>query len=160
MLCLAQPGGDLSIGAEGVTVDSLYSAGADSRLTTRSELSGPGRGATAKRQPHGMDEIAKQTGGAAFYSANSLTDALHRVTGHGSNFYTLTYTSTTRPLTGNTGKFRWVRTAPDTSLTTAAATMRDDGKSTQAPLAKPATGDDLLSPFLRPGGRGVDNSFP
>ena len=46
------------VGAEGVTVDSLYSAGADSRLTTRSELSrAPGRSARTKLQPcsHGCD---------------------------------------------------------------------------------------------------------
>jgi VWFA-related protein len=140
------------IGAEGVTVDSLYSAGADSRLTTRSELSRPQGEAQQRNANHtAMDQIAKQTGGAAFYSSNSLTDALDRVTGHGSNFYTLTYTST-NPATD--GKYRKIQVALDRSgyqLDYRRGYYADDGKSTQAPAAKPAAGEDLLSPFLHPG---------
>jgi VWFA-related protein len=140
------------IGAEGVTVDSLYSAGADSRLTTRSELSRPQGGVQERNSNHAaMDVIAKQTGGAAFYSSNSLTDALDRVTGHGSNFYTLTYTST-NPVTD--GRYRKIQVALDRSgyqLDYRRGYYADDGKSTQAPAAKPGPGDDLLSPFLRAG---------
>jgi VWFA-related protein len=140
------------IGAGGVTVDSLYSAGADSRLTTRSELSRPQGEAQQRNANHtAMDQIAKQTGGAAFYSSNSLTDALDRVTGHGSNFYTLTYTST-NPATD--GKYRKIQVALDRSgyqLDYRRGYYADDGKSTQAPAAKPAAGEDLLSPFLHPG---------
>jgi VWFA-related protein len=140
------------IGAEGVTVDSLYSAGADSRLTTRSELSRPQGEAQQRNANHTvMDQIAKQTGGAAFYSSNSLTDAMDRIAGHGSNFYTLTYTST-NPATD--GKYRKIQVALDRSgyqLDYRRGYYADDGKSTQAPAAKPAAGEDLLSPFLRPG---------
>jgi hypothetical protein len=140
------------VGAEGVTVDSLYSAGADSRLTTRSELAGrQGAGQPQNANHAAMDQIAKQTGGAAFYNSNSLTDALDRVAGHGSNFYTLTYTST-NPATD--GKYRKIQVALDRSgyqLDYRRGYYADDGKSTQAPAAKPAAGDDLLSPFLRPG---------
>ena len=47
------------VGAEGVTVDSLYSAGADSRLTTRSELAGRQGGAQQQNANHAaMDQIA------------------------------------------------------------------------------------------------------
>jgi VWFA-related protein len=140
------------VGAEGVTVDSLYSAGADSRLTTRSELSRPQGEAQQRNADHtAMDEIAKQTGGAAFYSANSLTDALDRVAAHGSNFYTLTYTST-NPATD--GRYRKIQVALDRSgyqLDYRRGYYADDGKNAQTPVAKPATGDDMLSPFLRPG---------
>jgi VWFA-related protein len=140
------------IGAEGVTVDSLYSAGADSRLTTRSELSRPQGEAQQRNANHtAMDQIAKQTGGAAFYSSNSLTDAMDRVAGHGSNFYTLTYTST-NPATD--GKYRKIQVALDRSgyqIDYRRGYYADDGKSTQAPAAKPAAGEDLLSPFLHPG---------
>jgi VWFA-related protein len=140
------------IGAEGVTVDSLYSAGADSRLTTRSELSRPQGEAQQRNANHtAMDEIAKQTGGAAFYSANSLTDALDRVAAHGSNFYTLTYTST-NPATD--GRYRKIQVALDRSgyqLDYRRGYYADNGRSIQAPAAKPAAADDLLSPSLRPG---------
>jgi hypothetical protein len=98
-----------------------------------------------------MDVIAKQTGGVAFYGSNSLTDALDRVAGHGSNFYTLTYTST-NPATD--GKYRKIQVALDRSgyqLDYRRGYYADDGKSTQAPAAKPGLRDDLLSPFLRPG---------
>ena len=140
------------IGAESVTVDSLYSAGADSRLTTRSELSRP-QGETQQRNANhnAMDEIAKQTGGAALYSTNSLTDALDRVAAHGSNFYTLTYTST-NPATD--GRYRKIQVALDRSgyqLDYRRGYYADDGKNAQPPVAKPATADDLLSPSLRPG---------
>jgi VWFA-related protein len=140
------------VGAEGVTVDSLYSAGADSRLTTQSELSRPQGGAQERNSNHAaMDVIAKQTGGVAFYSSNSLTDALDRVAGHGSNYYTLTYTST-NPATD--GKYRKIQVALDRSgyqVDYRRGYYADDRKSTQALAAKPGPGDDLLSPFLRPG---------
>ncbi len=140
------------VGAEGVTVDSLYSAGADSRLTTRSELSRPQGGAQGPNSNHAaMDVIAKQTGGAAFYSSNSLTDVLDQVVAHGSNFYTLTYTSTNL---ATDGRYRKVQVALDRSgyqLDYRRGYYADDGSSTQAPAPKPGPGDDLLSPFLRPG---------
>jgi VWFA-related protein len=41
-----------------------------------------------------MDQIAKETGGIAFYNANGINDALARAMDHGSHFYTLTYTPT------------------------------------------------------------------
>jgi hypothetical protein len=53
-----------------------------------------------------MDEIAKDTGGAAFYNTNGLTDALARVADHGSYFYTLTYTSTNL---ATDGRFRKIK---------------------------------------------------
>ena len=140
------------VGAEGVTVDSLYSAGADSRLTTRSQLAGTQGPAQRQNANHAaMDQIAKQTGGTAFYNSNGLIDAMDRVAGHGSNFYTITYTST-NPATD--GRYRKIQVALDRSgyqLDYRRGYYADDGKSTQAPPAKPATGNDLLSPFLRPG---------
>jgi len=140
------------VGAEGVSVDSFYSAVADPRLMTQSQLSRPQGEAQERNANHAaMDLIAKQTGGAAFYSSNSLSDALDRVAGHGSNFYTLTYTST-NPATD--GKYRKIQVGLARSgyqLDYRRGYYADDGKSPQAPVAKPRPGDDLLSPFLRPG---------
>jgi VWFA-related protein len=140
------------VGAEGVTVDSLYSAGTDSRLMTQSELSRPQGEAHERNSNHAaMDLIAKQTGGVALYSSNSLTDALDRVASLGSNFYTLTYTST-NPATD--GRYRKIQVALDRSgyqLNYRRGYYADDGKSTQATAAKSGTANDLLSPFLRPG---------
>ncbi len=140
------------VGAEGVTVDSLYSAGADSRLTTRSELAGRQGGAQQQNANHAaMDQIAKQTGGVAIYNSNSLVDAMDRVASHGSNFYTLTYTST-NPATD--GKYRKIQVTLDRSgyqLDYRRGYYADEGKSAQSPIAKPAPGEDFLSPLLRPG---------
>jgi hypothetical protein len=140
------------VGAEGITVDSLYSAGADSRLTTRSQQAGTQGPAQRQNADHAaMDLIAKQTGGTAFYNSNGLIDAMDRVAAHGSNFYTLTYTST-NPATD--GRYRKIQVALDRSgyqLDYRRGYFADDGKSAQAPTAKPAAGEDLLSPFLRPG---------
>jgi VWFA-related protein len=142
------------IGAEGVGTDSLYAAGADSRLTQK-ELSQPqqqGQERNASRAA--MDLIAKDTGGAAFYGINSLSDAMDHVAAHGSNFYTLTYTST-NPATD--GRFRKIQVELASShgyqLDYRRGYYADNAKSIQAaagnPAPKPAA--DSLSPFLRPG---------
>ncbi len=142
------------IGAEGVGTDSLYAAGADSRLTQK-EISQPqqqGQERNASRAA--MDLIAKDTGGAAFYGTNSLTDAMDHVAAHGSNFYTLTYTST-NPATD--GRFRKIQVALASSrgyqLDYRRGYYADNTKSIQAAAANPAPkpAADSLSPFLRPG---------
>ena len=142
------------IGAEGVGTDTLYTAGADSRLTQQ-QISQPQQQTQERNANHAaMDVIAKDTGGAAFYGTNSLTDAMEGVTAHGSNFYTLTYTST-NPATD--GKFRKIQVQLANSRGYQLAYRRgyyvDDAKSVQAAAAAPAPKPavDPLSPFLRPG---------
>jgi VWFA-related protein len=142
------------IGAEGVGADTLYTAGADSRLTQQ-QLSRPGWGEAQQRNANhaAMDEIAKDTGGAAFYSTNNLADALDRVTAHGSYFYTLTYTST-NPATD--GQFRKIQVQlanlPGYRLAYRRGYYADNANTVQAAAAKPAPpAADPLSPFLRPG---------
>jgi VWFA-related protein len=142
------------IGAEGVGTDTLYTAGADSRLTQQ-QISQPQQQTQERNANHAaMDVIAKDTGGAAFYGTNSLTDAMEGVTAHGSNFYTLTYTST-NPATD--GKFRKIQVQLANSRGYQLAYRRgyyvDDAKSVQAAAATPAPkpAADPLSSFLRPG---------
>jgi VWFA-related protein len=104
------------IAAEGVGVDSSSTAGTDPRMTqpqlvpktTPLEISNPRNQDTQLRNANHatMDLIAKDTGGAAFYGTNSLTDALDQVTDQGSNFYTLTYTSTNL---ATDGRFRKIQ---------------------------------------------------
>jgi VWFA-related protein len=136
------------IAPEGVATDSVYSAGADSRLTQQ-QLSNPQQEPQQRNANHAaMDLIATGTGGAAFYGTNSLTDALDRVTSHGSYFYTLTYTST-NPATD--GKFRKIQVQlahPGYQLAYRRGYYADDAKSVQA-AAQPAAMP--LSRFLGPG---------
>jgi VWFA-related protein len=146
------------IGAEGLATDSPYSAGADARLVTQSQLSRPQGQVQERNANHAaMELIAKDTGGAAFYNTNGLANALERVADHGSNFYTLTYTST-NPATD--GKFRKIQVAlvrPGYQLDYRRGYYADDAKTTPAavpapaPTPNPAPNYDLLSPFLRPG---------
>ncbi len=53
-----------------------------------------------------MDEIAKDTGGEAFYNTNGLNDALARVLDHGSSFYTLSYTPTNSAADGRNRRLK------------------------------------------------------
>ncbi len=50
-----------------------------------------------------MEQIAKETGGQAFYNTNGLDDALDRVADHGAYFYTVAFTPTNAAADG---KFR------------------------------------------------------
>ena len=146
------------IGAEGLATDSPYNAGADTRLVTQSQLSRPQGQVQERNANHAaMELIAKDTGGAAFYNTNGLANALERVAAHGSNFYTLTYTST-NPATD--GKFRKIQVAlvrPGYQLDYRRGYYADDAKtapaavSTPNPTSTPPPNNDLLSPFLRPG---------
>lgn len=47
-----------------------------------------------------MEELAKDTGGQAFYNTNGIGEALARVTNSSANFYTLSYTPTNKKMDG------------------------------------------------------------
>jgi VWFA-related protein len=142
------------IATEGVATDSLYSASSDTRGAQQRVSNSPQEDAQQRNANHaGMDEIARDTGGAAFYGTNSLSDALARITDHGSYFYTLTYTSTNL---ATDGRFRKIQVKLPGGYQPAyrRGYYADDAKSIQAaaaakPAPKPAA--DPLSPFLRPG---------
>jgi VWFA-related protein len=48
-----------------------------------------------------MDEIAKDTGGEAFYNTNGLKDALAQIVSSGSHYYTISYTPTDKNMDGS-----------------------------------------------------------
>ena len=62
---------------------------------------------TGRQQLHyAMDDLARQTGGQAFFGTNDMAGALRRGIEDGSNYYTVTY----RPQSQNwNGKFRQIR---------------------------------------------------
>jgi VWFA-related protein len=138
------------IAAEGLATGSLYSAAADARQAP--QISRPQQEEAQERNADhaGMEEIAKDTGGAAFYNTNGLSDALARVADHGSYFYTLTYSSANLATNGRFRKIK-VKLAKYSGLQLAyrRGYYADDAKSAQAAAAKPVS--DPLSPFLRPG---------
>ncbi len=139
------------VSAEGVATDA-FNAAADARLTTRSQLTRPDQNGPAQRgaDHSAMDQIAKDTGGVAFYGTNSLGDALERVAAHGSNFYTLTYTSTNPNADGQFRKIEVkLANAPGYQLAYRRGYYADDAKSSKATAGRLSS--DLLSPYLRPG---------
>ncbi len=101
------------IAAEGLSSDSMYDVGAGEigqqrpTLAMRDQIK-RGRTAASGRDTNHitMEELAKDTGGQAFYNTNGLNDALARVIDNGTRFYTLTYTPTNKTMDG---KFRRIR---------------------------------------------------
>src|SRR6516164_7034165 len=53
-----------------------------------------------------MEQLAKETGGQAFYNTNGLNDALTRVVNNGSRYYSLAYSPTNANMDG---KFRRIQ---------------------------------------------------
>jgi VWFA-related protein len=141
------------VAAEGVATDSIYSAGAETRLATKSQLARPQQEAQERNADHAtMDVIAKETGGVAIYNTNGLSNAIERVIEHGSDFYTLTYTST-NPATD--GRFRKisVRLAKGGGglLSFRQGYFADAAKTVAAAAPVAKSPQDKLTPFLLPG---------
>ena len=104
-----------------------------------------------------MDEIARDTGGQAFYNTNGLNDAIARASNDGSVFYTVTYTPSNA---SEDGLFRKIqaRLVKKTSTDASSAGLRlayrrgyyaDTPASFQAAAHRP--GGDPLHPFMGPG---------
>lgn len=90
-----------------------------------------------------MEEMAKDTGGKAFYNTNGLSDALSRVVSNGSRYYSLTY-SPSNPVMD--GKFRRIQVRAlngKYSLAYRRGYYADDLATTQATAPKQGT-DPLL----------------
>jgi VWFA-related protein len=142
------------VAAEGVATDSIYSAGAETRLATKTQLARPQMEAQARNADHAtMDVIAKETGGEAIYNTNGLSNAIDRATEHGSYFYTLTYTTTN---VASDGQFRKIAVKLANGrgdlLAYRQGYYADDAKTVQAtaaPIRK--VSGDKLSPYLLPG---------
>ena len=101
-----------------------------------------------------MEQIAKDTGGQAFFNTNGLNDALARVMDDGSHFYTLSYT----PDTAADGKFHklQVKLVRDNSSGTASGgyklAYRRGYYAAEPKVAQAAAAiGDPLHPFMGPG---------
>ena len=143
------------IAAEGVATDSIYSAGAQTGLYTRTQLAKPQQEAQERNADHStMDEIARDTGGTAFYNTNGLRNALERATDHGSYFYTLTYTTTNLATDGRYRKINvQLAGGGGNQLAYRQGYFADDAKTAAAAAATPSpkAPEDKLSAYLRPG---------
>jgi len=101
------------VAAEGLASDSVYEANGEEigsvrpSLATRDQVRRLQSGQSDRNLNQAtMDELAKDTGGKAYYNTNGLADALARVIYNGARYYTLTYEP------GNTamdGKYRRIQ---------------------------------------------------
>jgi VWFA-related protein len=146
------------VAAEGLAGDSVYDASYQPVGVTSAQQAGAQIGkqlrddAKQRNADHTtMEEIAKNTGGAAYINTNGLSGAVAHVIDQGSYFYTITYTPTN---TATDGKFRkiQVRLAHEDSgdkLAYRRGYYAADTKEAKAETAKPAGGP--LHPFMGPG---------
>jgi VWFA-related protein len=165
------------VGAESLTTGSLYDSDQRAGAVVSGQMAAaPSPGQLASLPPAGlatieennsvkfdavqrnanhttMDEIARDTGGKAFYNTNGLNDALAEIADQGSFFYTITYTPTD---TAADGKFRKIQvklSREDSDKGARLAYRRGyyaaDAKEIKAESAKPP--GDPLHPFMGPG---------
>jgi hypothetical protein len=93
-----------------------------------------------------MDELARDTGGEAFYNTNGLNDALDRVLNDGTHYYTLTYTPTNKRMDGQLRRIQVKLTQGSYRLAYRRGYYAEDAKTVQAAGAKPA--GDPLRPLM------------
>ncbi|HET6180280.1 MAG TPA: VWA domain-containing protein [Candidatus Sulfotelmatobacter sp.] len=101
------------IAAEGLAADTLYEANGTEigekrpSLVTRDQVRQLQTGAMSRDLNHtAMEQLAKETGGQAYYNTNGLNGALARVINNGTRYYTLTYSPAN---TAMDGKFRHIQ---------------------------------------------------
>jgi VWFA-related protein len=86
------------VAAEGLASDLVYQANGEElgskrpSLSTRDQIQRLQSGQSNRSSNQStMDELAKDTGGKAYYNTNGLSDALARVIDNGTHYYSLTY---------------------------------------------------------------------
>jgi len=101
------------VAAEGLASDAVYEANGEEiggkrpSLAMRDQLKQMQVGETSRDLNHTtMDQLAKDTGGQAYYNTNGLSGALARVVNNGSRYYSLTYSPTNSTMDG---KFRRIQ---------------------------------------------------
>jgi VWFA-related protein len=87
------------IAAEGLAPDAAYEANGKEigekrgQFALRDQVRNLRTGGVDRDSNHSsMDELAKETGGEAFYNTNGLNDVLSRVVNNGTRYYSLAYT--------------------------------------------------------------------
>jgi VWFA-related protein len=148
------------VAAEGLANNSTYDAG--------NQLVGASTGQQAQQQLNQslqndaiqrnanhttMEEIARDTGGAAYVNTNGLAGAVAKVIDQGSYFYTMTYTPTNTAADGRFRKIQVKLSREDSGNGAKLAYRRGyyaaDAKQIKAQVAK--SPGDPLHPFMGPG---------
>jgi VWFA-related protein len=100
-LCTAAQMAIYPVAAEGLVNSSVYEANAAAISQQRPSRMGQNNASLMTAEFQGrsgariaMEDLAKSTGGQAFYETNGLKDVLKRVTDQGMHYYTVSYTPT------------------------------------------------------------------
>ncbi len=95
------------IAAEGLASDAVYEANAKEigekrgQLALRDQMRQMQTGSVDRDSNHNvMDQLAKDTGGQAFYNTNGLNGALTRVVSNGTRYYSLAYSPSNTTMDG------------------------------------------------------------
>jgi VWFA-related protein len=101
------------IAAEGLSSDAIFQANASEigqkrpTLSTRDQIKQMKSGGVDRDLNHqSMEDLAKDTGGQAYYNTNGLNTALARVVSNGARYYSLAYSPSN---TAMDGKFRRIQ---------------------------------------------------
>jgi VWFA-related protein len=101
------------IAAEGLTSDATYQASGSEigskrpSLSSRDQIKQMKSGGVDRDLNHqSMEDLAKDTGGQAYYNTNGLSGALARVVNNGARYYSLSYSPSN---TATDGKFRRIQ---------------------------------------------------
>jgi VWFA-related protein len=136
--------------AGGLAPDSLYEASALPLKVTSAagatqaqvnQLQDDSLQRTAKQAT--MEEMARDTGGKAFYNTNGLDEALARAIHDGARYYTLDYTPTNRTMDGGYRHIQVKLTHGHHKLAYRRGYNADDERRVRAVAEKLATGDPL-----------------
>ena len=99
--------------AEGLAPDAVYEANGTEigekrgQIALRDQMQQMQTGAVSRDSSHNvMDQLAKDTGGQAFYNTNGLNDALTRVVNNGTRYYSLAYSPSNSKMDG---KYRHIQ---------------------------------------------------
>jgi VWFA-related protein len=138
------------IASEGLAPDAVYQANANEIGQMRAQGAWQDQwqqmqtGAVTRDSSHNaMDELAKNTGGQAFYNTNGLNDALTRVVNNGTRYYSLAYLPSNSKMDGKYRRIQVRLLKGKDTLAYRRGYYADDLESVLAAGLKPET-DPLL----------------
>jgi VWFA-related protein len=138
------------VSAEGLAIDSVFEAngeeisGTRPSMATQDQVQQLQSGQLNRDSDRAtMEELAKDTGGKAFYNTNGLNDALTRVVNNGGRYYSLAYSSSNPKMDGKYRRIQVKLLKGKDALAYRRGYYADDLETTLAAGIKPDT-DPLL----------------
>jgi VWFA-related protein len=142
------------IAAEGLASDAIFQANASEigtkrpSLASRDQIKQMNSGAVNRDLNHqSMEDLAKDTGGQAYYNTNGLNGALARVVNNGARYYSLAYSPSNTTMDGKFRRIQVKLVSGKNSLAYRRGYFADDLATTLAAGQKPDS--DPLVPLMK-----------